>query len=227
MIDMRILLISANRPLFEVLAEHFEKKNSRIDLEVNVDEALIACRVEKYDAIIYAMDHVTDVAKFASAKRALVTLGSRRSLELTVQALRLGSDDFMTLDYLMQPGALEELELRLNGCVRRRVGYETKWLKAGRVALNFDDKSVYVDRKPAHITRTQYKFLECLLLRRDRVVRRDDLMSYAYGGMNEPQQKILDVFICQLRRKFANTGMRIENVFSQGYRLIEEPAEAA
>ena len=99
--------------------------------------------------------------------------------------------------------------------------------------MNLDAKLVEVDGKPLNLTGKEYELLEPLSLRNGMTVTKEMFLNHPYGGMDEPELKIIDVFICKLRKKLAAaTGgqSHIKTVWDRGYALRDpepETAEAA
>ncbi len=79
-----------------------------------------------------------------------------------------------------------------------------------------------------NLTGKEYQILEILALRKGTTLSKEMFLNHLYGGMDEPELKIIDVFICKLRKKLANaSGGRdyIETVWGRGY-MLREPSEA-
>jgi two-component system cell cycle response regulator CtrA len=76
-----------------------------------------------------------------------------------------------------------------------------------------------------HLTGKEYAILELLVLRKGMVLTKEAFLNHLYGGMDEPEMKIIDVFICKLRKKLTLAGADnlIGTVWGRGY-MIREPA---
>ena len=125
-----------------------------------------------------------------------------------------------------------ELVARVRAIVRRNHGFTSQVLSAGRVELNQDSREVTVAGTPVELSGKEYGTLELLLLRQGRAVRKEVFLGHLYGGLNEPGIRIIDVFVCHLRRKLANAGCDdlITTVTGYGYVISgrhSEPAAAA
>jgi two-component system, cell cycle response regulator CtrA len=141
-----------------------------------------------------------------------------------VRALVCGADD-----YLAKPFDREELTARLRAIVRRSKGHAGSVIRTGRMAIDLSARTVEIDGKPLGVTPKEYGILELLSLRRGKTLTKEAFLDHLYGGMDEPEQKIVDVFICKLRKKIAavagdNGG--IQTVWGQGYVLRETGAGA-
>ena len=153
----------------------------------------------------------------------LSAVGDRRE---KIRSLVCGADDYLTKPY--DPA---ELTARLRAIVRRSKGHAGSVIRTGRMVIDLAARTVEIDGKPLNVTPKEYGILELLSLRKGKTLTKDMFLDHLYGGMDEPEQKIVDVFICKLRKKIAAlTGeeTNIQTVWGQGY-VLREPglAEAA
>jgi two-component system cell cycle response regulator CtrA len=135
-----------------------------------------------------------------------------------------GADDYMT-----KPFHREELVARIHAIIRRSKGHSQSVISTGKVGVNLDAKSVEVDGKQVHLTGKEYQMLELLSLRKGTTLTKEMFLNHLYGGMDEPELKIIDVFICKLRKKLATaTGgdNYIETVWGRGYVLRDPEPDA-
>ncbi len=133
-------------------------------------------------------------------------------------------------DYLTKPFNREELIARIHAIIRRSKGHAQAVIHTGRVAVNLDAKTVDVDAAAVHLTGKEYQMLELLSLRKGTTLTKEMFLNHLYGGMDEPELKIIDVFICKLRKKLAQaTGGEsyIETVWGRGYVLRDPKRDAA
>jgi two-component system, cell cycle response regulator CtrA len=133
-------------------------------------------------------------------------------------------------DYLTKPFHREELVARIHAIIRRSKGHSQSVIKTGAVNVNLDAKTVDVDGKSVHLTGKEYQMLELLSLRKGTTLTKEMFLNHLYGGMDEPELKIIDVFICKLRKKLAEAtegANYIETVWGRGYVLRDPvPVEA-
>ena len=95
--------------------------------------------------------------------------------------------------------------------------------------MNLDSRTVEVDGKTVHLTSKEYAILELLAMRKGTVLTKEMFLNHLYGGMDEPELKIIDVFVCKLRRKLyeASGGKNyVETVWGRGYMLRDYEDEA-
>jgi two-component system cell cycle response regulator CtrA len=151
----------------------------------------------------------------------LIVSGYTRA-EVRVKALMTGADDFIT-----KPFDKAELVARMRAIVRRSKGYSQPALHVGALQLNLDSRDVQVNGAPVHLTGKEYAILELLVLRKGMVLTKEVFLNHLYGGIDEPEMKIIDVFVCKLRKKLARVGAGdvIGTVWGRGYTLRDPGPE--
>ncbi len=144
--------------------------------------------------------------------------------ENKIKSFGFGADDYLT-----KPFHREELVARIHAIIRRSKGHSQSVIRTGTVNVNLDAKTVDVAGATVHLTGKEYQMLELLSLRKGTTLTKEMFLNHLYGGMDEPELKIIDVFICKLRKKLAEaTGGQnyIETVWGRGY-VLREPAQAS
>src|SRR3954452_18068053 len=145
-------------------------------------------------------------------------------VETKVKALSAGADDFIT-----KPFHKAELVARINAVVRRSRGHSESIIRTGDISVNLDTRSASVGDIPIHLTPSEYKVLELLSLRKNSVLTKEMCLNHLYNGLKEPEVKIIDVFICKLRKMLAaaaGSGNQIETVWGGGYMLRDTPVRS-
>jgi two-component system cell cycle response regulator CtrA len=152
-------------------------------------------------------------------------LSGLAELDHKVKGLGFGADDYLT-----KPFDKRELIARIQAIVRRSKGHSDSVIRTGKLAVNLDARSVEVEGHPLHLTGKEYGILELLSLRKGTTLTKEMFLNHLYGGVDEPELKIIDVFVCKLRKKLAAAqtggGEHIETVWGRGY-LVSPSAEAA
>ena len=129
---------------------------------------------------------------------------------------------------MTKPFHRQELIARIHAIVRRSKGHAQSVISTGKFSVNLDAKTVEVDGKAVHLTGKEYQMLELLSLRKGTTLTKEMFLNHLYGGMDEPELKIIDVFICKLRKKLSEaTGGEnyIETVWGRGY-VLRDPASS-
>jgi len=157
----------------------------------------------------------------ARVRTPILILSGLGELDHKIKGLGFGADDFLT-----KPFDKRELVARIHAIIRRAKGHSESIIRTGRFTVNLDTRTVEVDSKPLHLTGKEYGILELLSLRKGTTLTKEMFLNHLYGGMDEPELKIIDVFVCKLRKKMATaTGGEnyIETVWGRGYVLRDQP----
>ena len=190
------------------------------------EEGLDLGTLYDYDIILLDLNlpdmHGYDVLKKLRVSRVatpVLILSGINETDSKVRSFGFGADDYVT-----KPFHREELIARIQAVVRRSKGHSQAIVHTGKLAVNLDAKTVEVGGSRLHLTGKEYAILELLTLRKGTTLTKDMFLSHLYGGMDEPELKIIDVFICKLRKKLslACEGENyIETVWGRGYSLVE------
>jgi two-component system cell cycle response regulator CtrA len=183
-----------------------------------------------FDVVVLAVASVRDQALPAlrdvrrrGLRLPVLILAGFLTQEEEQEALNAGADDVLT-----RPVPTPILTARLQAVVRRTLGHSSAQVTCGNVTLDQSQQSVSVDGRPVRVTRREFDVLETLMLRRGMLLTKEHFMSRLYGAEEGPDQRILDVFVCKLRRKLAAAGAAeiVRTVWGRGY-VVEEPGAAA
>jgi len=161
----------------------------------------------------------------------------RRGLALPVIVLVEGAPDAAAEEAVLHAGAddvvyrplhLAVLHARMQATARRARGYASSALTCGNVTLDQEQHAVWVDDGRVPLTAREYDFLETLMRHKGVLLSKERFMSSLYAEAEAPDSKIVDVFVCKLRRKLAASGAAemIRTVWGRGYVLFEPAAEA-
>lgn len=153
----------------------------------------------------------------AKVKTPILILSGLTSVDQKIKGLGFGADDYLT-----KPFNRGELIARIQAIVRRSKGHSESVVRFDKVAINLDTRTVEVDSKQVHLTNKEYAILELLAMRKGTVLTKEMFLNHLYSSMDEPEIKIIDVFVCKLRKKLAKAsgGMNyIETVWGRGYML--------
>ena len=193
------------------------------------EEGVDLGRLYDYDIILLDLN-LPDMSGFevlrslrvSKVRTPILILSGLASIEHKVKGLGFGADDYMT-----KPFHKSELIARVHAIVRRSQGHTQSMVQTDDLILNVDAKTVHIKQIRVHLTGKEYQMLELLSLRKGTTITKEMFLSQLYGGMDEPEIKIIDVFICKLRKKLAAaSGGKdyIETVWGRGY-LLREPEE--
>ncbi|MEQ8804708.1 MAG: response regulator transcription factor [Rhodospirillales bacterium] len=230
---MRVLLVEDDPSTQKSVKMMLESANMVVDTTDLGEDGLEIGKLYDYDIIVLDI-MLPDMDGFEVLRRLrdsrvntpVLILSGLGESESKVKGLGHGADDYLT-----KPFIKEELMARIQAIVRRSQGHAQSVIQTGRLMVNLDTRTVEVDSQPIHLTGKEYGILELLSLRKGTTLTKEMFLNHLYNGMDEPELKIIDVFICKLRKKLSTaTGGEnyIETVWGRGYVLRDpEPAQKA
>ncbi len=192
------------------------------------EEGIDLGKLYDYDIILLDLNlpdmHGYDVLKKLRLSKVItpiLILSGMGELENKVKGLGFGADDYLT-----KPFYKEELVARIQAIIRRSKGHAESIIRTGKLAVNLDTKTVDVNNQRVHLTGKEYAMLELLSLRKSTTLTKEMFLNHLYGGMDEPELKIIDVFICKLRKKLMTICGEnyIETVWGRGY-VLRDPEQ--
>ena len=230
---MRILLIEddpATSKSIELMLGHANFNVYTTDLG---EEGIDLAKLYDYDLILLDLvlpdingHDVLRQLRVARIDTPILILSGETDTENKMRGFGSGADDYLT-----KPFHREELIARIHAIIRRSKGHSQSIIKTGDIEVNLDGKTVEVRGNTVHLTGKEYQMLELLSLRKGTTLTKEMFLNHLYGGMDEPELKIIDVFICKLRKKSSEATGRenhIETVWGRGYVLRDpKPDDAA
>ena len=224
---MRVLLVEDDLIAARGVILMLQADGAVVDHVDTGEEGLELARHYDYDIVLLDL-MLPDIEGFEVVRRMRISRNETPVLILSglsrpqvkVKSLGLGADDFIS-----KPFDKAELLARMQAIVRRSKGFSQPSLRIGPLLLNLNSNEVAVDDQPVHLTGKEYAILELLVLRKGMVLTKEGFLSHLYGGTDEPEMKIIDVFVCKLRKKLALAGADnlIGTVWGRGY-MIREPS---
>ena len=227
---MRILLVEddpTTAKSIELMLTHANLNVYSTDLG---EEGIDLAKLYDYDLILLDLNlpdmnghEVLRQLRLARVDTPILILSGTDDTESKIKGFGFGADDYLT-----KPFHREELVARIHAIIRRSKGHAQSIIKTGKVSVNLDAKTVSVEGESVHLTGKEYQMLELLSLRKGTTLTKEMFLNHLYGGMDEPELKIIDVFICKLRKKLAMaTGGEsyIETVWGRGYVLRDPEGE--
>jgi two-component system, cell cycle response regulator CtrA len=229
---MRVLLVEDDHPMAKSIELILKQQGLTVSFTDLGEDAIDLAKVYDYDLILLDLDlpdmsghDVLRQLRQARISTPILILSGSDDAENKLKGFGFGADDYVT-----KPFNREELIARIRAIVRRSQGHSQSIIRFGEVAVNLDEKSVTIDTTTLPLTQKEYMMLELLSLRKGTTLTKEMFLNHLYGGMDEPSAKIIDVFICKLRKKLADaTGGKhfIETIWGRGYVLHEPPAPEA
>lgn len=224
---MRVLLVEDDASTAKAIELSLASEGIICDTSQLGEEGLEIGKIYDYDIIILDLmlpdiDGYEVLRRFRAARvtTPILILSGLSGPDQKIKGLGYGADDYLT-----KPFNKGELIARIQAIVRRSKGHSESIIRTGKLAINLDTRSVEVDEKPLHLTSKEYAILELLSLRKGTTLTKEMFLNHLYGGIDEPELKIIDVFICKLRKKLATAAggeNYIETVWGRGY-VLKDP----
>jgi two-component system cell cycle response regulator CtrA len=227
---MRVLLIEDDSAIAQSIELMLKSGSFNVYTTELGEEGVDLGKLYDYDIILLDLNlpdmsgfEVLRTLRVSKVKTPILILSGLSGIADKVKGLGFGADDYMT-----KPFHKDELVARIHAIVRRSQGHAQSVVQTGDLFVNLDAKTVEIDQVRVHLTGKEYQMLELLSLRKGMTLTKEMFLNQLYGGMDEPQIKIIDVFICKLRKKLADASNGkdyIETLWGRGY-VLREPHEA-
>ncbi len=203
---MRVLLIEDDSAVAQSIELMLKSESFNVYTTDLGEEGVDLGKLYDYDIILLDLNlpdmsgyDVLKQLRVSKIKTPILILSGLAGIEDKVKGLGVGADDYMT-----KPFHKDELVARIHAIVRRSKGHAQSVIQTGDLVVNLDTKTVEVGGQRVHLTGKEYQMLELLSLRKGTTLTKEMFLNHLYGGMDEPELKIIDVFICKLRKKLAN-----------------------
>lgn len=229
----RILVVDDEPDITALVAYHLAKEGYRVTTAATGADALRSAREERPDLVVLDLmlpghsgyEVLTELRRRDETRDVGVLLLTARKEEPDrIKGLSLGADD-----YLAKPFSPKELVLRVGAILRRLASPAVaagNRLAAGPIALDRAAHRVTVSGRDIDLTATEFKLLERLIARRDRVQSRTQLLESVWQAQPDIQTRTVDMHVQRLRTKLGDAGAWIETIRAVGYRLREPPSTA-
>jgi two-component system cell cycle response regulator CtrA len=223
---MRVLLIEDDSATAQSIELMLKSDGFNVFTTDLGEEGLDLGKLYDYDIILLDLNlpdmsgyEVLRALRVSKVRTPILILSGIAGIEDKVKGLGFGADDYMT-----KPFHKDELVARIHAIVRRSKGHAQSVVQIADLIVNLDSKTVEISQVRVHLTGKEYQMLELMSLRRGTTITKEMFLNHLYGGMDEPEMKIVDVFICKLRKKLAGASSGkdyIETVWGRGYSLCE------
>jgi two-component system cell cycle response regulator CtrA len=224
---MRVLLIEDDSSTAQSIELMLKSESFNVYTTDLGEEGIDLGKIYDYDIILLDLN-LPDVSGFevlrklrvSKVKSPVLILSGLAGIEDKIKGLGFGADDYMT-----KPFHKDELVARIHAIVRRSKGHAQSAINTGDLCVNLDTKMVEINGARVHLTGKEYQMLELLALRKGTTLTKEMFLSQLYGALDEPEVKIIDVFVCKLRKKLASASggkNYIETVWGRGYVMREQ-----
>lgn len=222
---MKLLIFGNQLDSRDVLTTFFKSKLVVVDETPDLDEAIDLTRFYEYDVVLLRVSDTrsTDIElirrlRLAGLRCPIMAVAHSLSEATRLRILEAGIDDL-----IINAVSNEEIFLRVQNQVRRSRGFQSPSLSIGNVEINMNAKKIYVSDNEISLTKKEYQIVEILALRKGCVLSKEAILDHLYGGLDEPNPKIIDVFICKIRKKLQKSGADdlIQTNWGRGYMVVD------
>jgi len=224
---MRVLLVEDDTSVANSIVTMLKSESFVVDTAYLGEEGIEIGKIYDYDIILLDLMlpdidgyEVMQRLRAAKVNTPILIISGLSDMAHKVRGLGIGADDYLT-----KPFHKSELVARIQAIIRRSKGYAQSVIKVGRLLVNLDIRTAQVDGQPVHLTGKEYAILELLALRKGTTLTKEMFLNHLYGGLDEPELKIIDVFVCKLRKKLSSASGGenfIDTVWGRGYVLREQ-----
>lgn len=222
---MRILLVENDVTKASELRGSFAAQHLKTEIVDSGDDALELLRHYEYDIVVLSLslpngDGSRMIRRIRTARleTPILALAPRLQPRASIEAFTAGADDVVgeAIDWT-------ELVARMHAIVRRSRGHSQAKLRVGALTLDVQHRQALAHDIALDLTRKEFALLELLMLRKNMVLSKETILSQLYGGLDEPEAKIIDVFVCKIRRKLAQAGLKdvLGTVWGRGYTILD------
>lgn len=225
---MRVLVIEDDQATSKAIQAALKTEGFVCDSTEVGEDGLEIARHYEYDLIILDL-MLPDIDGYEILRRLravhvstpVLILSGLSEIDDKIKGLGFGADDYIT-----KPFNKDELVARVRAVIRRSKGHPNSTIQVGRLTIDLNTKTVDANGKSLKLTGREYAILELLAIRKGATLSKEIFLNHLYGGMEEPEFKIIDVFVCKLRKKLADAldgENYIETVWGRGY-VLREPS---
>ena len=216
---MRVLLVDGNLRYAAAISADLKAESIRVDIAESGDDALYLMRDYEFELVLLDLllpdiDGTALIGRIRSTKHETPIIALSAVPQARLKALAAGADDVVERDINRA-----ELCARIRAIVRRSRGFTRSQLQIGTLTLDVDNQDVVANGVRVHFSVKEFAILQLLVLRRNMIMTKEAILSHIYGGMDEPEIKIIDVFICKIRSKLTKADLPnvISTVWGRGY----------
>ncbi len=223
---MKILIVEDDTVIADAIGITLSQAGYHHMHAKSIEEALNELGHNHVDAVLLDINlpdgdgtRLTRLIRKSHLPAPILVISENSRVDNRITALSAGADGYLT-----KPFDRFELLAHLEA-IRRANGHASALISAGNLTLDLNRNMITIDGKFVPLTQKEYQIVQLLCMRKGTVLSKEAFISHIYGGIDEPDSKIIDVFICKLRRKLEKSGLRkatIDTVWGQGYVLKDD-----
>jgi two-component system, cell cycle response regulator CtrA len=229
--SMKILSFETIINKTDLLTPFLRSRLAIVDETNDSEEVLDLIKFYEYDAILLRLSEerlgevdIIRKLRLAKVRAPIIAIARSMSEAARLRILQAGADDL-----IVNALSHEEVFMKIQNLIRRSRGFQESSLRIGSVEINMNAKKIFANGMPVTLTKKEYQIAEILALRKGAVLSKEAILDHLYGGLDEPNPKIIDVFICKIRKKLQSMGVNdfIETNWGRGYMVIDHRQNVA
>ena len=222
----KILLVEDEPDLLQTLAFNFENEGYKVAKALDGKEAIKFLEDDDSISLVILDLMLPDMSGLDICRRIRATDNLKDILVIMVTAkgeevdrvvgFEVGADD-----YVVKPYSVRELLLRVGGMLKRsskeNQSNDKDLVEYEDLKIDNNKHKVYLSDEKISLTSKEFKLLNHLLLKADKVQSRDNLLEKVWGYNNDVTTRTVDTHIKRLRSKIGKYGDKIETIRGEGY----------
>ena len=226
---MRALLVGDDPSRALLSTKVLESDGFAVDLATTAQEGLTCARVTDYDVIVLDLGlpdgnglSVVQALRRDGGKAPIMILTGALEKATTILALDAGADDYLT-----KPILIDEFRARIRALIRRGGAQRSEQVVCGNVVLNRLTRQLFIQGVEVSLTAKELPLLEHLMLHRNEVITRSELLERVWDMHFDPGSNVVDVNVARIRRKLSDAGADIRIAARRGMGFILSPADSS
>ena len=220
--DCKILIVEDDARLREILCDYFRSKGDDPTAAADGMEALRLLGEADFDAVLLdiMMPELDGLSVCRAVRRTndvpIIFLTALSAEEDKLLGYELGADDYVT-----KPFSMSVLYAKTAALIRRsrRSVLAGDRIEAGGITLEDSTRRVFAGKTEVVLTPKEFSLLRCLMLNRNIVLSREQLLVKCWGYDYEGEARAVDTHIKRLREKLGENAGCIKTVIKAGYKL--------
>ncbi len=224
---MKILVVEDEIQLLKSIDSFLSAEKYAIEWATDYQTAAEKALLYDYDCILLDLNlpdgngiNLLGELKTENRSTNIIIISARNSLDDKIAGLNWGADDYLT-----KPFHLAELHARIKAVLRRKQQKGQTFLIIGNTKIEFFNRQVLIDEQPLDLSRKEFDILSFLCNNPNKLIIRENLAEYVWGGEHIEIASNLDFIYSQIRNlrqklQAAQSNIEIKNIYGTGYKLI-------
>lgn len=224
---MNILIIEDEYSLADAISEKLKDEKFNVCIKTNGEDGEDEALTENYDLILLDVMlpkkngfEILRYLRQEKIKTPIIMLTAKSEIDDKLNGLEHGADDYIT-----KPFSMRELLARIKAVLKRTNNIENvECLEFGDLKLDLKNAKLKCNENEIQVSGKEFELLEQLLLNKNQVLSRENLLDRIWGYENDSEYNNVEVYITFIRRKLKllDSKVNIKAVRGIGYKLEEK-----